>query len=166
MKLKGRVWKLGENIDTDCIVPGQYLTLFEPGELAKHCLEGLDPEMPSKLNPGDIIVAGRNFGCGSSREHAPIALKGAGIACVIAPSFARIFFRNAINIGLNVLESKEALELVNDGDILEIDLEDGFLTNLATKKTCKVSPMPGFVKEIMEAGGLTNYVRQRQIGNA
>lgn len=154
MKFRGKVWKFGKNVDTDVILPGKYLTITDPAELGKHCLEGLEPEFVKKISPGDIIVADTNFGCGSSREVAPIAVKASGIACVIAVNFARIFYRNAINIGLPILECPEAFEKSNAGDELEIDLNTGVVTNMTQKKTFKAVPFPPFIQEIIRAGGL------------
>ncbi len=159
MKLTGQVYKFGSNIDTDAIIPARYLNTFDPAELARHCMEDADAEFPSKVRPGDIIVADKNFGCGSSREHAPIAIKGAGIACVVADSFARIFYRNAINIGLPILESPEAAAAIQEGDQIEVDLESGQIRNLRTGDLYQATPFPEFMQEIMVRGGLINYVK-------
>lgn len=159
--LKGKVWVFGDDIDTDAIIPARYLNTFDPEELARHCMEDADPSFPGKVSPGDIIVAGKNFGCGSSREHAPLALKGAGIACVIAESFARIFYRNAINIGLPILESKEAAAFLKEGDEVEIDLEKGEITEVSSGQKFSAVPFPPFMQEIMARGGLINYVREK-----
>ena len=161
MKLKGRVSKFGANINTDIIIPARYLNISEPGELARHCMEDIDPEFPSKIEPGDIIVAATNFGCGSSREHAPLAIKACGISCVIARSFARIFFRNAINIGLPLLECTEAVKETEAGDILEVDLSRGEINNISKHKTFMASSYPEFMLGIINAGGLVEYTKNR-----
>jgi 3-isopropylmalate/(R)-2-methylmalate dehydratase small subunit len=159
VKLQGKVWKFGDNIDTDVIIPARYLVTTDPATLAAHCMEDLDQAFASSVQPGDIMVGGRNFGCGSSREHAPISIKGAGIACVIAESFARIFFRNAINIGLPILESVEAARDAQPGDTLSVDLRAGTITNQRTGQTYQAKPYPPFVLEIIQAGGLVAYTR-------
>lgn len=159
MKFTGKVYKFGSNIDTDAIIPARYLNTFDPRELAMHCMEDADPEFPKKVKPGDIIVADKNFGCGSSREHAPIAIKGAGVSCVIADSFARIFYRNAINIGLAILESPEAVKAIQDGDEVEVELENGRIRNLRTGEEYQATPFPEFMQGIMDHGGLINYVK-------
>ncbi len=161
MLIRGRVWKFGNDVDTDLIIPARYLNTTDPAELAAHCMEDADPTFARKVSPGDIIVAGKNFGCGSSREHAPLAIKGAGVACVIAASFARIFYRNAINIGLPILESPEASASLQEGDIVEIDLGSGTIKNLTKDEVYRAVPFPPFMQEIMRAGGLINYVRER-----
>jgi len=161
LKLKGRVSKFGANINTDIIIPARYLNISEPGELARHCMEDIDPEFPSKIEPGDIIVAATNFGCGSSREHAPLAIKACGISCVIARSFARIFFRNAINIGLPLLECTEAVKETEAGDILEVDLSRGEINNISKHKTFMASSYPEFMLGIINAGGLVEYTKNR-----
>lgn len=163
MKIRGRAITVGDNIDTDQIIPAVYLTSTDPAELAKHCLEGYDEEFPSKIKEGDILVAGENFGCGSSREHAPWAIKGAGIQCIIAKSFARIFFRNAINIGLPIVECPEGLE-AEDGDEIEVDFEEGKVRNISKGKECKTQSFPPFLQEIIDAGGLIGYARRRLSG--
>ena len=163
MKLRGTVHKFGANVDTDVIIPARYLNISEPPELAKHCMEGIAPDFLKKVNKGDIIVATTNFGCGSSREHAPIAIKAAGISCVIAASFARIFFRNAINIGLPLLECKEATEQTDSGDILEVELESGRIRNVTKSKTFQAEPYPKFMMEIIAAGGLIEHTRRKLI---
>jgi 3-isopropylmalate/(R)-2-methylmalate dehydratase small subunit len=150
-----RAWKFGDDVDTDAIIPGRFLTINDPKELAKHAFEGVRPDF--KPAEGDVVVAGENFGCGSSREHAPLALKGAGIKCVIAESFARIFFRNSINIGLPLLECKDAGR-ISDGDILEV--EGGLVKNLTKNETYHTTPLPGFLEEIVESGGLIEYARE------
>lgn len=159
--LRGKVHKFGDNIDTDIIIPARYLVTTDPQELAKHCMEPISPDFPQQAKPGDIIVAGENFGCGSSREHAPLAIKGLGISCVIAKSFARIFYRNAFNIGLPVLECPEAVEETQDGDELEVNMETGEIRNLTRGKTYQATPIPPFMREILNAGGLINYVRRK-----
>ncbi len=161
MLLKGRTWKFGDDIDTDAIIPARYLNTSEPKELAKHCMEDADPEFPNKVRAGDIIVAGKNFGCGSSREHAPIAIKAAGVSCVIAKSFARIFFRNSINIGLPILESPDAAAAIEEGNEVEVDVVKGEIKNLTTGKTYVAVPFPEFMRQIISAGGLINYVAER-----
>lgn len=161
MRFQGRAWVFGDNIDTDVIIPGRYLNTTDPKELAAHCMEGIDPEFPRKVQPGDIVVAGRNFGSGSSREHAPISLKAAGVSCVIAKSFARIFFRNAINIGLPVLECPEAVEAIAPGDELEVRLDTGEIHNRRTGQVFHARPYPPFMLELIRAGGLIPYTRAR-----
>ena len=157
--LQGKVWKFGDNIDTDLIIAARYLNTSEPAELAKHVMEDADPEFVSKMKEGDIIVAGENFGCGSSREHAPIALKAAGINAVIAPSFARIFYRNAFNMGLPIFELKEADE-INEGDTVRIDMDNGEIINVTQSKTYKFTPIPEFMQELVDAGGLINFAKK------
>ena len=154
MKLTGKVWKYGANVDTDAIIPARYLNLSTPEELARHCMEDIDPEFTQKVQPGDIIVATTNFGCGSSREHAPLAIKGAGVSCVIAKTFARIFYRNAINIGLPILECPAAVESTEAGQTLEVELETGKIHNLNTGQTFQAEPYPEFMLGIIRAGGL------------
>ena len=164
MKARGRAWKYGDHVDTDVIIPARYLNTSDPAELAQHVLEDLDPEFRRKMKPGDIIVAGENFGSGSSREHAPLAIKAAGVSCVIAKSFARIFYRNAINIGLPILEAPEAVERIETGDELEVDFTTGEIRNLTKEETYTAKPFPEFVMEIIRAGGLVEYTRRR-LGN-
>lgn len=159
--LKGKAWKFKDNVDTDQIIPARHLNTSDPTELAKHVMEDADPKFPSKVKEGDIIVGGENFGCGSSREHAPIAIKAAGLSAVIAKSFARIFYRNAINIGLPILESKEAAENISEGDEVEIDLTSRNIKNLKTGKTFKAVPFPEFMQQLIKAGGLINYVKKK-----
>ena len=159
MKLKGKVHKFGSNINTDAIVPARYLNISEPNELAKHCMEDIDSEFLTKIKPGDIIVATTNFGCGSSREHAPLAIKACGISCVIAQSFARIFFRNAINIGLPLLECPEAVKETEAGDTLEVDLSRGEINNVSKHKRFMASSYPEFMMGIINAGGLVEYTK-------
>ncbi len=161
MRFKGKVHKFGGNVNTDEIIPAKYLVTTDPKELAKHCLEGRSKNFAKKVKPGDIIVAGRNFGCGSSREHAPLAIKGCGVSCVIASSFARIFFRNCINMGLPILESKEAAKEARQNDILQIDLSRGEIKNITKKKVYRVQSFPKFLKRIISSGGLMRYVRKK-----
>jgi len=160
-KIKGRVWKFGDDIDTDIIIPGRYLVLTDENELAKHAMEGLDPEFYSKTKEGDIILAGKNFGCGSSREHAPIALKAAGISAVVAESFARIFYRNAINVGFPLLESEKISSSFDEGDEIELDMDKGVLKNERTGKEYKVKKLPEFMLEILNNGGLIPYLKEK-----
>ena len=157
----GRVWKYGDNVDTDVIIPARYLNTASHEELAKHCMEDIDKTFAQEVKATDIIVAGENFGCGSSREHAPIAIKASGISCVIASTFARIFYRNAINIGLPILECKEAAEDIEDGDELDIDFDTGVITNVTKGRTYKAEPFPDFIKEIISAGGLLNSIKNK-----
>ncbi|MDI3475430.1 MAG: 3-isopropylmalate/(R)-2-methylmalate dehydratase small subunit [Thermococcaceae archaeon] len=164
MRVKGRAWKYGDHVDTDVIIPARYLNTSDPAELAQHVLEDLDPEFRKKMKPGDIIVAGENFGSGSSREHAPLAIKASGVSCVIAKSFARIFYRNAINIGLPILEAPEAVERIDTGDELEVDFSKGEIKNLTKGETYTAKPFPEFVMEIIRAGGLVEYTKRR-LGN-
>lgn len=158
-KIKGKVWKFGENINTDEIIPARYLNTSDPQELAKHCMEDADPKFPEKHAPGDLIVAGKNFGCGSSREHAPIAIKESGIAAVIADSFARIFFRNAINIGLPIIEINGISQKINEGDVVEVDFDNGILKNITTHQEYKMEPYPAFMQEIINTGGLMKRIK-------
>ena len=161
MKFEGRVWKYGDDVDTDVIIPARYLNTSDPEQLAEHCMEDLDPEFATGVEPGDIIVAGKNFGCGSSREHAPLAIQAAGISCVIASSFARIFFRNAVNIGLPILDSEKAAAAVEGGDELDIDLEQGIITDQSRDLQFEVDTYPEFMQKIINAGGLIGYVQER-----
>lgn len=161
MKVTGKAIKFGNNIDTDVILPGKYLVLTDPHELAKHAMEGLDPAFPEKAKTGVIVVGGRNFGCGSSREQAPLALKYAGVRCVLAESFARIFFRNAINIGLPIGECKGIASAVEDGDELSVDLEVGTVENLTKKRSLQVTKLPPFILEILADGGLIENLKRR-----
>lgn len=158
--LAGRAWKFGDDIDTDAIIPGRYLVINDPAELALHLFEGVRPEMATAVHQGDFVVAGDNFGCGSSREHAPLALKGAGISAVIAKSFARIFFRNAINIGLPLFICSE-VDRIRDGDPIEIDMAEGIIHNLSSGESYKTTPLPQFLREIVEAGGLVEYTKRQ-----
>jgi 3-isopropylmalate/(R)-2-methylmalate dehydratase small subunit len=159
MILKGHVWKFGDHIDTDVIIPARYLNMSNPEELASHCMEDYDKDFIKNIKKGDIVLAGENFGCGSSREHAPIAIKEAGISCVIAKSFARIFFRNAINIGLPIFESVDLFGQTKQGDILEIDTDKGIIKNLSNHKEYHINPLPDFIQEINSAGGLVEYTK-------
>ncbi|MEN2986377.1 MAG: 3-isopropylmalate dehydratase small subunit [Thermodesulfovibrionaceae bacterium] len=161
MKIRGRVWKFGDNIDTDVIIPARYLNTSDPKELAKHVMEDADPEFPSKVRPGDIIVAGKNFGCGSSREHAPLAIKAAGVQAVVAKSFARIFFRNAFNIGLPIFEVPDLVDESQDRDEIEIDMSTGDIINLTNSKRYKTKPIPDFMQELIKSGGLIEWVKKR-----
>ena len=157
-KITGKVWNFGANIDTDVIIAARYLNSSDPEHLAKYVMEDADPDFPKKLQRGDIIVAGENFGCGSSREHAPIALKAAGVAAVVAPSFARIFYRNAFNMGLPIFELPESLE-IKEGEVISINLDNGEITNKTTNKTYKFTPIPPFMQELIAAGGLINFAK-------
>jgi len=161
MKLKGKVFKYGADVNTDVIIPARYLNVSDPDELAAHCMEDIDADFLKRVKPGDIIMATTNFGCGSSREHAPMAIKAAGVSCVIARSFARIFFRNAINIGLPVLECAEAVDNTDAGDILEVDLAKGKIKNVTKGKTFTAEPYPDFMAELISAGGLIEYTKKR-----
>ncbi len=164
MQFKGNVWKFGSNIDTDVIIPARYLTRHDPESLALHCMEGVDPDFSTKCSVGDILVADWNFGCGSSREHAPIAISGAGIRCVLAKSFARIFYRNGFNMGLPLLEaSEEVVDSIEEGDSLEVDLGTGQLINHTKEMRFDLQPIPPFMMELLAAGGLIPYVRQKLI---
>jgi len=158
MEIKGRAWKFGDNIDTDVIIPARYLNTTDPEELAKHCMEDIKPGFYKQINKGDIIVAGKNFGCGSSREHAPIAIKACGISCVIAKSFARIFYRNAFNTGLLILECEKAVDNIDEGDTLAIYPEEGKIVNLTKNEEYHTKPLPEFMKNILKAGGLIPYI--------
>jgi 3-isopropylmalate/(R)-2-methylmalate dehydratase small subunit len=159
-KITGKAWRFGNDTDTDLIIPARYLNTSDPAELAAHCMEDADPGFAAKVQAGEIIAAGKNFGCGSSREHAPIAIKAAGVACVIAVSFARIFYRNALNIGLPILESPEAGQKIGPGDQIEVDLNNGKITNLTKNETYQAAPFPPFMQELIRAGGLIEYVKQ------
>jgi len=161
MILKGKAHKFGSNVDTDVIIPARYLVTSEPAELAAHCMEDIDPDFVNKVRPGDIIVAEENFGCGSSREHAPIAIKAAGVSCVIAKTFARIFYRNAFNIGLPILECAEAVDGISAGDQVEVDTSTGRITNLSTGKNFQARPFPEFIQGLIAAGGLIPYARKK-----
>ncbi|MBM4327386.1 MAG: 3-isopropylmalate dehydratase small subunit [Deltaproteobacteria bacterium] len=163
MKFRGRVWKFGDDVNTDEIIPARYLSLADLSELGRHVMEGIDPTFPSKVKPGDIIVAGKNFGCGSSREHAPVAIRTAGVACVIARSFARIFFRNAFNMGLLILEAPEAAAAVLEGEALDVDTDQGLIRNIATGQEFRVSPVPPFMAELLRNGGLIAHLQKRSV---
>ena len=158
---KGTVIRYEDNVDTDVIIPARYLTTSDPAELAKHCMEDIDPDFGKKIKKGDIIVAGKNFGCGSSREHAPIAIKASGISVVIAETFARIFYRNAINIGLPIVECKEASENIKNGDTVSVDFNTGIITDETTGRTFKGQAFPPFMQKIIDDGGLVNYINSK-----
>ncbi|MDT8316868.1 MAG: 3-isopropylmalate dehydratase small subunit [bacterium] len=162
MKFKGNAHRFGADIDTDAIIPARYLNTSDPKELAKYCMEDADPEFVKNVAAGDVIVADKNFGCGSSREHAPIAIKAAGVSCVIAKSFARIFYRNSFNMGLPILESVEAADGISKGDELDIDTDSGVIQNLTTGKSYNAQPIPPFMQELIEAGGLIEYVKAKK----
>ena len=161
MKFTGKAIKYGDNVDTDVIIPARYLNTADHKELAAHCMEDIDKDFVKKVKDGDIIVGGANFGCGSSREHAPIAIKNSGVSCVIAATFARIFFRNAINIGLAILECPEASEKIENGDEVAIDFDTGVITNLSKNETYKAEPFPEFVKNIIDSDGLLNSLKNK-----
>ena len=163
--IKGKVHKYGDHVDTDVIIPARYCTSFREEELAPHCLEDLDKDFVKNAKPGDFLMAGENFGCGSSRENAPLAIKGAGVSCVIAKNYARIFFRNSINIGLPILESSEAVDGTENGDQLEIDLQKGTIYNITKDRTFQSAPLPTEIQDIVDAGGMVGFVR-RQLGVA
>ncbi|MBQ8614169.1 MAG: 3-isopropylmalate dehydratase small subunit [Ruminiclostridium sp.] len=159
MNAHGKVHKYGDNVDTDVIIPARYLNTADHKELASHCMEDIDKEFIKKVNDGDIMVAGANFGCGSSREHAPIAIKASGVSCVIASTFARIFYRNAINIGLAILECDEAAKGIADGDEVSVDFDTGVITNVTKNETYQAEPFPEFIKDIINKGGLLNSIK-------
>ncbi len=159
----GSIWIFGDDVDTDAIIPARYLNTSDPQELAKHCMEDADPEFPGKVRPGDILVAGKNFGCGSSREHAPIAIKAAGVSCVIAVSFARIFYRNAFNMGLPILECPEAVREAGQGDTFSVCLETGEIHNVTRGRSYQAAPVPPFMIELLQSGGLMGYVKKRHL---
>ena len=161
-RMTGRVWIFGDDVDTDAIIPARYLNTSDPQELARHCMEDADPEFPTKVRTGDILLTGKNFGCGSSREHAPIAIKAAGVACVIAVNFARIFYRNAFNMGLPILECAEAVRDAHEGDTFSVCLETGDITNVTQGKSYRAAPVPPFMIELLRSGGLMAYVKKRQ----
>ncbi len=163
MKFTGKAIKYGDNVDTDVIIPARYLNTIDKKELASHCMEDIDKEFKNKVNPGDIMIAGSNFGCGSSREHAPIAIKESGISLVIAKSFARIFYRNSINIGLAILECPEASENIKDGDKVEADLNNGIIYNRTTGESFNTKPFPEFIQKIITNGGLVESIRRGDI---
>lgn len=160
MKAKGKVFRYGNNVDTDVIIPARYLNTTDHQELAQHCMEDIDTKFIKNVKDGDIIVADKNFGCGSSREHAPIAIKAAGISCVIAVDFARIFYRNAINIGLPILECPEAVAGIEAGDEVEVDFDTGLITNITKNTTCQGQAFPEFMQKLIEAGGLVNSINK------
>lgn len=162
MEIKGRAWKFGDDINTDLIIPGRYLNASNPQELARHCMEDADPKFIKKITKGDLIVAGKNFGCGSSREHAPIAIKAAGLSCVIAKSFARIFYRNAFNVGLPIFESEEAVNNIKDGDTVEVNWDTGEIVNITSGRQFKSQPIPLFLQEIIRDGGLMKHIAKKQ----
>lgn len=161
MKVSGNVFKYGDNVDTDVIIPARYLNSSDPAELAKHCMEDIDKTFIEKVQPGDLVVANKNFGCGSSREHAPIALKAAGVSCVIAETFARIFYRNAINIGLPIIECPEAARAIKAGDVVEVDFDSGVIVDKTTGESFVGQAFPPFMQKIIQAEGLINYINQR-----
>ena len=163
MKLKGKVFKYGDNVDTDVIIPARYLNSSDPENLAAHCMEDIDESFADEVEEGDIIVGGKNFGSGSSREHAPLAIKYAGVSCVVAESFARIFYRNSINIGLPILECPEAVKATEAGDELEVDIDQGQVKNLRTGETYQAAPFPPFMQEIIKDGGLIEHVKKELV---
>ncbi|MBI4746105.1 MAG: 3-isopropylmalate dehydratase small subunit [Deltaproteobacteria bacterium] len=163
MKLKGNAHKFGADIDTDAIIPARHLNTSDPAELAKHCMEDADKDFMKKMKPGDIIVADKNFGCGSSREHAPIAIKAAGVSCVIARSYARIFYRNAFNMGLPIFESAEAVDGITAGDEIVVDVDSGVIKNITKGETYKAQAIPPFMQELINAGGLMKHVEKKQV---
>lgn len=158
---KGKVFKYGDNVDTDVIIPARYLNSSDPEELASHCMEDIDKDFIKKVHKGDIIVAEKNFGCGSSREHAPLSIKAAGVSCVIAETFARIFYRNAINIGLPIIECKEAAHDIDDGDEVEVDFDTGLITDITKGTTYQGQAFPAFMQKIIDCEGLVNYINQK-----
>lgn len=158
--LEGKVWCYGDNIDTDVIIPARYLNTFDPKELAKHCMVDIDKDFAQKVKAGDIMVGGKNFGCGSSREHAPVAIKACGVPVIIAASFARIFYRNGINVGLPLMEIGDNVERIHAGDKLSVDLSSGKIRDLTTGETFQAPPLPGFIQDIAKAGGLIQYVKE------
>ncbi len=164
MKMHGTAWKFGDDVDTDAIIPARYLNTSDPASLAKHCMEDADPEFVNKVKRGDLIVAGKNFGCGSSREHAPVSIKAAGVSCVIAHSFARIFYRNSFNMGLPILECPEAADAIQTGDDIEVDLDTGIIINHSRNQTYRAQQMPPFMQKLLQAGGLMPYVREQMAG--
>jgi 3-isopropylmalate/(R)-2-methylmalate dehydratase small subunit len=158
---KGKAHKYGDHVDTDAIIPARHLMTTDPDELAQHCMEDIDTEFVNKVEPGDIIIAGKNFGCGSSREHAPIAIKASGVSCVIAANFARIFYRNSFNIGLPIIEQPDAIAAINDGDELEVDIDNGVVRDLTAGGEWKFAALKGPVADLIEAGGLVELTRQK-----
>ena len=165
MKFQGKIWKFGDNIDTDAIIPARYLNTTDHAVLASHCMEDADPEFPKKVKAGDIIVGGENFGCGSSREHAPIAIKAAGVSCVIAKSFARIFYRNAFNMGLPIFESQELYDRIKEGETVTVDGDAGTIT-LAQGEVLRINPIPPFMQELIVDGGLMKHIMKKQAKTA
>jgi 3-isopropylmalate/(R)-2-methylmalate dehydratase small subunit len=161
MKIKGRLWRFGHDVDTDAIIPARYLNTSDPQELARHCMEDADTAFAERVKPGDIIMAGKNFGCGSSREHAPLAIKAAGVSCVVAEGFARIFYRNAFNIGLPIVESPEAVHGSQEGDEMEVDLDSGRISNVTRGTMFTAQPIPPFMQELIRDGGLLGHVAKR-----
>jgi 3-isopropylmalate dehydratase small subunit len=161
MILRGQVWKFGDDVDTDVIIPIRYCSGNDPQEYGRHCMDGVDPEFHKKIKPGDIIVARKNFGCGSSREPAPIAIKMAGISCVIASTFARIFYRNAFNVGLPILESTEAPDSINEGDEIEVNLDTGEIRDLSLGRSFQAKPIPAFMQDLLRDGGLMNHLAKK-----
>lgn len=162
MKRKGRVFKYGDNVDTDVIIPARYLNVPDPAELASHCMEDIDASFAAEVRQGDMIAAGWNFGCGSSREHAPAVIKASGVSCVIAKSFARIFYRNSINIGLAILECPQAADAIRAGDEVEVDFDSGIIHDLTSGETFRAQPFPPFIQKMIEAGGLMNAIRKER----
>ncbi len=162
MKLEGKVWRYGDNIDTDVIIPARYLNSFDPKELAAHCMEDIDTSFATKVRAGDIMVGGKNFGCGSSREHAPVAIKASGVPVIIAADFARIFYRNGINIGLPLLEIGSEVEKIKADDMLRVDTTTGTIEDITTGDVFHANPLPGFVQDIAKAGGLINYIKAKK----
>jgi 3-isopropylmalate/(R)-2-methylmalate dehydratase small subunit len=162
MIFKGNVWKFGDNIDTDAIIPARYLTTSDPRELAAHCMEDADPNFVAKMKAGDIILGGENFGCGSSREHAPISIKAAGVSCVIAKSFARIFYRNSFNMGLPIFESKELIDAIKEGEEITVDSTNGTITISGSNKIFKINPIPPFMEELIADGGLMKHIAKKE----
>ncbi len=164
MELKGKAWKYGDDVDTDVIIPARYLNTSDPAELARHCMEDIDKEYANGVLPGDFIVAGKNFGCGSSREHAPIAIKASGASAVIARSFARIFYRNAFNMGLPIFEAPQAVDEIDAGDRIAVDMGKGMLRNETKGRDYRIAPVPPFMQELVAAGGLLNYIVAKRKG--
>jgi 3-isopropylmalate dehydratase small subunit len=163
MKFSGRIWKFGDNIDTDAIIPARYLNTRDPQGLAAHCMEDADPTFMKKMKPGDIVVGGENFGCGSSREHAPIAIKAAGIACVVAKSFARIFYRNSFNMGLPIFESRDLWDLAENGAVIEVDADGGLIRIAGAADPLHIQPVPPFMQELIADGGLMNHIAKKAV---
>ncbi|WP_033170769.1 3-isopropylmalate dehydratase small subunit [Selenomonas sp. ND2010] len=162
MKLEGKVWRYGDNIDTDVIIPARYLNSFDPKELASHCMVDIDESFSQNVKAGDIMVGGKNFGCGSSREHAPVAIKASGVPVVIAANFARIFYRNGINIGLPLLEIGDDVEKISADDQLRVDTATGAIENVTTGDVFHANPLPGFIQDIAKAGGLIDYIKEKK----